>query len=124
TTNVRVIVFPPTSNELTPTVTLFPLDPGTLTSGLTTKSARPTFSTPGCAPSLPPASCAEPSSPLESESCGYERPVTARMHRAAPARPRLSLSELTNRALSFIGIRHSRRYRRLRHSRAPTLAPM
>src|SRR5699024_1130129 len=124
TTNVRVIVFPSTSNELTPTVTLFSLDPGTLTSCLTTKSSGSTFSTPGCAPSLPPASSAEEPPPFESESCDDEQPVTARMHRAAPARPRLSLSEITNRALSFVGIRHGRRYRRLRHSRAPTVAPM
>src|SRR5699024_6345960 len=112
TTNVRVIVFPSTSNELTQTVTLFSLDPGPLTSSVTTNSCGSTFSTPGCAPSLPPARWAEEPPPLEAESCDDEQPVTARMHRAAPARPRLGLSEITNRALSFGGIRHSRRYRR------------
>src|SRR5699024_3088862 len=105
TTNVRVIVFPSPSNELTPTVTLFSLDPGTLTSCLTTKSSRSTFSTPGFAPYLPPASSADESLPFESESCDDEETHTARMHRAAPARHRLSLSEITKRTLSFVGIR-------------------
>src|SRR5699024_6700162 len=102
TTNVRVIVFPSTSNELTPTVTLFSLDPGTLTSCLTTRSSGSTSSTPGFAPSLPLAPSAEESPSFESESCDDEQPVTARMQRAAPARPRVSLGEITVRMLSFV----------------------
>src|SRR5699024_1880008 len=56
----------------------------------------------GFAPSLSPPPSAEESLSLESESCGEEHPVTARMQRAAPARPRVSLREITLKELSAV----------------------